>query len=117
MLSAAFAVICMFCIPFSSLAGVGIPIPMYYGGGSSTKNDAIGLLVAFNIPLILIYVIRSIIWIVKYNKWEDYKKCSYFEYVIFSDTYNTPLFTSITFGVINGIAILVWIAELVSNAL
>jgi hypothetical protein len=121
---AAFAGICLLCtaFPVNSIAGV-MPIPIFYGGGGGchiSPTQAIGLLIAINIPMVLIYIIRSIMWAVKRNKHEKYdNEYSFVEYVIWSSDYDsdTPIITTSCFVILNGMALIVWIAQLISNAL
>lgn len=93
------------------LGGI-IPIPIFTGGGGhASPNALISLLLAINFFLILTAVIRSFIWYyhakVKQDKYFD----SYFEYVIWSD-FDTSFMTGLTFLIVNGIALLFWVATL-----
>lgn len=104
--------LCAF-IPTETFAGV-MPMPIYLGGGGHlSNNEAIGLLIALNIPMVIIYLIRSIIWIITRSNY-----CySFFEYVIYSDELETPMITTLSFITINGIALIVWVAKIIGNAL
>ncbi len=102
------AVMCYFSV---NAAYVPMPMPIYHGhGGSMSNNEGIGLLIAFNIPIILIIIIRSIIWLIKRPDW------TYIEYVWYSDTrLMTPDINTICLVGLNGfagvIALAVWIAN------
>ncbi|HCY42238.1 MAG TPA: hypothetical protein DHV48_12925 [Prolixibacteraceae bacterium] len=120
---AAFAGILLLCtaFPVNSIAGVR-RIPIFYGGGGGggghiSPTMAIGLLIAFNIPMVLIYIIRSIIWAVKHDKFDT--KYSFFEYVIWGEGFDlyTPVINTLGFISLNGIALLIWIAILISDVL
>ena len=95
-----------------SFAGI-MPIFLYGGGGGNlSQNDGIGLLIALNIPLILTYVVRAIIWAV--NKHSDY---SFVTYVIWDSDLDlvTPNIISIFFASLNGLALLVAMAMYFSS--
>ena len=72
------AVMCCFSV---DAAYIPMPIPIYHsgGGGSMTIKEGIGLLIALNIPSVLIVLIRSLIWVLKRPDW------TYTEYVWYSD--------------------------------
>jgi hypothetical protein len=103
------AVMCCFSV---DAAYIPMPIPIYYSGGGSSLpiKEAIGLLIALNIPSILIVIVRSLIWLIKKPDW------SYFEYVWYSDLYlMTPDVNTIWLVILNGIvgviALGMWIAS------
>lgn len=90
------AVMCCF-----SVDAAYIPMPIYYrhGGGGMSIKEAIGLLIALNIPSILIVIIRSIFWLIKRPDW------TYTEYVWYSDMeLMTPDINTYWLVVLNGIA-------------
>jgi hypothetical protein len=79
---------------------IPIIIPSYHGdyGNMSTK-EAIALLIAMNIPSVLIVVIRSLLWLIKRPAW------TYKEYVWYSDmALMTPDCNTFFLVVLNGIA-------------
>ena len=89
-----------------------MPIPVYYGhgGGSMSIKEGIGLLIALNIPSILIVIIRSIFWVIKRPDW------TYVEYVWYSDMeLMIPDINTCWLVVLNGIAGVIalgmWIAS------
>jgi hypothetical protein len=105
-------------VTFNSIAGVIIPIPInsYHHGGHMTNKDGIALWIVLNVPIFLIFIIRSIIWLLK-NKDSEVKKWSYVEYVIFSNgEFCVTDLNFISFVLINGVGILVvlgmWISSL-----
>ena len=72
------AVMCCFSV---NAAYIPMPIPIYHGGSGDSMSikEVIGLLIALNIPSVLIVLIRSFIWILKRPDW------TYTEYVWYSD--------------------------------
>ena len=72
------AVMCCFSV---DAAYIPMPMPIYHsdGGGSMTIKEGIGLLIALNIPSVLIVLIRSLIWVLKRPDW------TYTEFVWYSD--------------------------------
>ncbi len=102
------AVMCCFSV---DAAYIPMPIPIYHGGGGGhlTNSQGIGLLIALNIPSILIVIIRSLIWLIKRPDW------TYVEYVWYSDLeLMTPYLNTIWLVALNGIfgiiALGMWIA-------
>ena len=104
------AVMCCFS---ADAAYIPIPMPIYYGhgGGSMSIKEGIGLLIALNIPSILIVIIRSIFWLIKRPDW------TYTEYVWYSDMelmtpdINTYWLVALN-GVVGVIALGMWIASI-----
>lgn len=104
----------VFLFPLSSFSQTIIPMPMYYGeGGSLTHNQALSMLIALNIPMILIFLFKSALWIFKLRK--DY---SFFECAIWSDADSILTnMNTICFSIINGIAIIIYLAVLIEGFL
>ena len=105
------AVMCCFSVNAAYIP-MPMPIPIYHsgGGGSMTIKEGIGLLIALNIPSILIVIIRSFIWLIKRPDW------TYVEYVWYSDLeLMTPDFNTYWLVGLNGIAgvvaLAIWIAS------
>jgi hypothetical protein len=103
------AVMCCFSV---DAAYIPMPIPVYYGhsGGSMSIKEGISLLIALNIPSILIVIIRSIFWVIKRPDW------TYVEYVWYSDMeLITPDINTYWLVLLNGIvgviALGMWIAS------
>ena len=91
------AVMCCFSV---NAAYIPMPIPIYYCGGCSMSiKEGIGLLIALNIPSVLIVLIRSFIWILKRPNW------TYTEYVWYSDMdLTTPDLNTMCLVILNGMA-------------
>ena len=105
------AVMCCFSVD-AAFIPMPMPIPIYYGdgGGSISIKEGIGLLIALNIPSILIVLIRSIFWVIKRPDW------TYTEYVWYSDMeLMTPDINTYWLVLLNGIvgiiALGIWIAS------
>lgn len=101
------AIMCCFSV---NAAYIPMPIPIYHGGGSMLIKEGIGLLIASNIPSILIVIIRSIFWLIKRPDW------TYTKYVWYSDMeLMIPDINTLWLVLINGIAgviaLAVWIAS------
>ena len=110
-----YTMLCLvFLFPLSSFSQTIIPMPMYYGeGGSLTHNQALSMLIALNIPMILIYFFKTTIWILKQRK--DY---GFSEFVIWSDTDSMLTdMNTICFSIINGIAIIIYLSVLIEGCL
>jgi hypothetical protein len=103
----------LFLMPFLSFSQQIMPMPVYVpsDGGSITAKQAIALLIALNIPMVLFFVVRSLIWIFK-----TYKDYSLKEYVVWSDF---DLFSvecnTICFIVINATALIIFLTDFISN--
>ena len=91
------AVMCCFSV---NAAYIPMPIPIYHGGcGGISIKEGIGILIALNIPSVLIVLIRSFIWILKRPNW------TYTEYVWYSDMdLMTPDANTMWLVVLNGMA-------------
>ena len=78
-------------------------IPIYYGGGRLSVKDALAMLIASNLIIFFIYLIRSIIYIFKYKHYGD----TWFKYVIFDYDYNymSGNITTMSLLIVNGIAL------------
>jgi hypothetical protein len=74
-----FLCVVLFLIPFLSFSQQIMLMPVYLpsNGEGITTKQAIALLISLNIPMVLFFVIRSLIWIFKTNK--DY---TFKEYVV-----------------------------------
>jgi len=91
------AVMCCFSV---NAAYIPMAIPISYGGcGSISTKEGIGILIALNIPSVLIVLIRSFIWILKRPNW------TYTEYVWYSDMdLMTPDANTMWLVILNGMA-------------
>lgn len=107
------SVVLIFLTPIALQAGsIIVPIHHHSSGGSVTIKMMLGLYLAFNIFLVAFYFCRTIIWHVIHP--DD----TFYEYVIWSDMeYGFVDFATITFVIINGIALLSYVATLIANTL
>lgn len=102
--------------PVESIAGV-MPIPIFSGNGIMSDNVGIALLIALNIPLVLTYFIRSTIWIFKHKSWPKHNSYSFSEYVLWDGDLYTSTATTVSFVIINGIALIIWLAITIEKLL
>ena len=103
------AVMCCFSV---DAAYIPMPIPIYNsgGGGSMTIKDGIGLLIALNIPSVLIVLIRSLIWVLKRPNWTYTEFVWYSDDELFTPTINTFWLVGLN-GIAGVIALGMWIAS------
>lgn len=68
-------------------------IPVYYGsGGAMTEKEFLAVVITLSLICVLIYIIRSAVWLLKKDKIDD----SFVRYVFWSDLdYFTPDITTI----------------------
>lgn len=94
-----------------------IIMPMDMGGEGLPPNKIIALLITLNLFIVLYWVIKSIIFLIKKGIIQsDYGRLTYFEYVFWSDGVSfANLFASLTFLFINGITIIIASAEFIST--
>lgn len=98
----AFLLMCVFPINATY-----IPMPIVFGNGNSgeinlTTDKLVALGITFNIPSLLIIIIRSLIWVIKRP---DY---TYMEYVWYSRMeLITPSFNTYWLFISNGLVILI----------
>lgn len=103
------AVMCCFSV---NAAYIPMPIPIYGCRGCISTKEGIGLLIALNIPSVLIVLIRSFIWILKRPNW------TYTEYVWYSDMdLITPDFNTMWLVILNGMAGIVTLGSWIASVL
>ena len=103
------AVMCCFSV---DAAYIPMPIPIYNsgGGGSMTIKEGIGLLIALNIPSVLIVLIRSLIWVLKRPNWTYTEFVWYSGAELFTPNINTFWLVGLN-GIAGVVALGMWIAS------
>ena len=100
----------MCCLSVNA-AYIPMPIPIYNcGGGSMSIKEGIGLLIALNIPSVLIVLIRSLIWVLKRPNWTYTEFVWYSDDELFTPTINTFQLVGLN-GIAGVIALGMWIAS------
>lgn len=97
------------------LAIIPMPIFLNSGGGSVEPNAQVGFLIACNIFMLAIFIVRSLIWMLSITKKQDW---TFTQYTIWSDMdLFTPDINTGLFVCVNGCAILIWLAIEISKML
>lgn len=71
------------------------------------KNVFIAIVISFNIPMLLTYITRSIIWFIKEGSMKSINKYSFFEYVILCEDLIITTITTISFTLFNCVIMLI----------
>lgn len=94
-----------------------IPMPMHYGGhGHISPEQAIGLLIACNIIIFLVFIAFALRWVYLKYKVKDEYLDGFFSYTIWDDIGGAEINT-ICFIVVNGIAVLLALTSFISKLL
>jgi hypothetical protein len=100
---------------FFSAEAAYIPMPIYHhysGGGHITGKALVGMLIAFNLISLTIFIVRSLIWFYKKPIW------TYYEYVIWSNTnFLIADMNTIFYVGVNGISVLILLAAWITSLL
>jgi hypothetical protein len=92
------------------LNNVIIPVPIYtnHDCGDISNNDLLALLITLNIPMVIIFFIRI---------YKCLKNKETIGYIFDDDFSELPILNTMLFVMLNGIALIIVVASLISNIL
>lgn len=97
------------------LAIIPMSIFLNSGGGNIEPNALVGFLIACNIFILAIFVVRSLIWLLSTTKKQDW---TFTQYTIWSDMdLFTPDINTGLFVYVNGCTVLIWLSIEISKML